>query len=136
MHTVDLSALTATGTYRLTQNVHGWLEADPEKPEEVCVEATVDATQVYTDQPQRDAHLRSAEFFDVEHHPTWTFVGSRIHQVSGTEFEVTGVLTVCGVTRPVTFDLTYLEPWDTLGGAEPRAQAVRRLRHHDAYRSA
>nr|WP_314245119.1 YceI family protein [Streptomyces sp. DSM 40907] len=75
--------------------------------------ATIDATQVYTGQPQRDAHLRSADFFDVEHHPTWTFVGSRIHQVSGTEFEVTGELTVRGVTRPVTFDVTYLGQWDT-----------------------
>ncbi|MFI8280539.1 YceI family protein [Streptomyces sp. NPDC085929] len=72
---------------------------------------------MYTGQPQRDAHLRSADFFDVEHHPTWTFVGSRIHQVSGTEFEVTGDLTVRGVTRPVTFDVTYLGQWNTrLGG--------------------
>ncbi|MFD9407222.1 YceI family protein [Streptomyces sp. NPDC059989] len=70
------------------KNVHGLLEVDPDEPEKARVEATVDATQVYTGQPQRDAHLRSADFFNVEHHPTWTFVGSRIHQVSGTEFEV------------------------------------------------
>ncbi|NUK37702.1 YceI family protein [Streptomyces lunaelactis] len=95
------------------KNVHGLLEVDPDKPEEARVEATVDATQVYTGQPQRDAHLRSADFFDVEHHPTWAFVGSRIHQVSATEFEVTGDLTVRGVTRPVTFDVTYLGQWDT-----------------------
>lgn len=68
---------------------------------------------MYTGQPQRDAHLRSADFFDVEHHPTWAFVGSRIHQVSATEFEVTGDLTVRGVTRSVTFDVTYLGRWDT-----------------------
>lgn len=86
---------------------------DPDKPEEARVEATVDATQVFTGQPQSDAHLRSADFFDVEHHPTWTFVGSRIQQVSGTEFEVTGDLTVRGVARPVTFDVTYLGQWDT-----------------------
>lgn len=95
------------------KNVHGVLEVDPDEPEKARVEATVDATQVYTGQPQRDAHLRSADFFDVEHHPTWTFAGSRVHQVSGTEFEVTGELTVRGVTCPVTFDVTYLGQWDT-----------------------
>ncbi|MCX4695403.1 YceI family protein [Streptomyces sp. NBC_01408] len=95
------------------KNVQGLLEVDPDKPEKARVEATVDATQVYTGQPDRDAHLRSADFFDVEHHPTWTFAGSRIHQVSGTEFEVTGELTVRGVTRSVTFDVTYLGQWDT-----------------------
>ncbi|MEU9374435.1 YceI family protein [Streptomyces sp. NPDC048255] len=95
------------------KNVHGVLEVDPDEPEKARVEATVDATQVYTGQPQRDAHLRSADFFDVERHPTWTFAGSRVHQVSGTEFEVTGELTVRGVTCPVTFDVTYLGQWDT-----------------------
>ncbi|MFB6520370.1 YceI family protein [Streptomyces sp. NPDC056401] len=95
------------------KNVRGSLEVDPDEPEKAHVEAAADATQVYTGQPQRDAHLRSADFFDVEHHPTGTFVGSRIHQVSGTEFEVTGDLTVRGVTRSVTFDVTYLGRWDT-----------------------
>ncbi|HEY5834066.1 YceI family protein [Streptomyces sp.] len=95
------------------KNVHGSLEVDPEEPEKARVEATIDATQVYTGQPERDAHLRSADFFDVEHHPTWTFVGSRVRQASGTEFEVTGNLTVRGVTRSATFDVTYLGQWDT-----------------------
>ncbi|MER6253299.1 YceI family protein [Streptomyces sp. NPDC001584] len=108
------------------KNVHGSLEVDPDRPEEARVEATIDATQVYTGQPQRDAHLRSADFFDVEHHPTWTFVGSRIHQVSGTEFEVTGDLTVRGVTRPVTFDVTYLGQWDTPWWEEGRDLGPRR----------
>jgi polyisoprenoid-binding protein YceI len=108
------------------KNVHGLLEVDPDEPEEARVEATVDATQVYTGQPQRDAHLRSADFFDVEHHPTWTFVGSRIHQVSGTEFEVTGDLTVRGVTRSVTFDVTYLGQWDTPWWEEGRDLGPRR----------
>jgi polyisoprenoid-binding protein YceI len=108
------------------KNVHGLLEVDPDEPEKAHVEATVDATQVYTGQPQRDAHLRSADFFDVEHHPSWTFVGSRIHQVSGTEFEVTGDLTVRGVTRPVTFDVTYLGQWDTPWWEEGRDLGPRR----------
>jgi polyisoprenoid-binding protein YceI len=95
------------------KNVHGFLEVDPDEPEQARVEATIDATQVYTGQTQRDAHLRSPDFFDVEHHPTWTFVGSRIRQMSSTEFLLTGDLTVRGVTQPVTLDVTYLGQWDT-----------------------
>nr|WP_237296915.1 YceI family protein [Streptomyces sp. 3211] len=70
---------------------------------------------MYTGQPQRNAHLRSADFFDVEHHPTWTFVGS-----------LTGDLTVRGVTRPVTFDVTYLGQWDTPWWEEGRDFGPRR----------
>ncbi|MFG2549801.1 YceI family protein [Streptomyces sp. NPDC048581] len=122
------------------KNVHGWLEVDLEEPEKARVEATVDATGVYTGQPQRDAHLRSADFFDVEQHPTWTFVGSRVHQLSATEFEVTGDLTVRGVTHPVRFDVTCLGQWDTPwweGGRDmgPRRRAgftaTTRINRHD-----
>ncbi|MEU3574041.1 YceI family protein [Kitasatospora sp. NPDC036755] len=95
------------------KNVQGFLEVDPDTPERARVEATIDATQVYTGSPERDAHLRSADFFDVEHHPTWKFVGSQVHQVSASGFEVTGQLTIRGVTRPVTFDVSYLGQWDT-----------------------
>ncbi|MFF3763679.1 YceI family protein [Streptomyces sp. NPDC001922] len=95
------------------KNVQGFVEVDPDEPEKARVEATIDATQVFTGQPQRDAHLRSADFFDVENHPAWTFVGSRVNQLSATEFAVTGDLTVRGTTRPVTFDVTYLGQWDT-----------------------
>ncbi|MGP3947229.1 YceI family protein [Streptomyces sp. 7N604] len=108
------------------KNVHGLLEVDPDEPEKARIEATIDATQVYTGQPERDAHLRSADFFDVEHHPTWTFVGSRTHQVSATEFEITGDLTVRGVTRPVTFDVTYLGQWDTPWWEDGRDLGTRR----------
>lgn len=95
------------------KNVHGVLEVDPEKPEEARVEARIDATHVYTGQPERDAHLRSADFFDVEHHPDWTFAGTDVRQVSAAEFEVTGDLTVRGVTRAVTLNVRYLGQWDT-----------------------
>ncbi|MET8631042.1 YceI family protein [Kitasatospora sp. NPDC004669] len=95
------------------KNVRGFLVVDPDAPEKAQVEATIDATQVYTGQPDRDTHLRSADFFDVEHYPTWTFTGSRIRQVSANDFEVTGDLTIRGSTRTVTFDVTYLGQWDT-----------------------
>ncbi|MBL1100317.1 YceI family protein [Streptomyces coffeae] len=95
------------------KNIEGFLEVDPEHPESARVEATIDATQVYTGQPQRDAHLRSADFFDVENHPTWTYSGTSVTQLSGTEFDVDGELTVRGVTRPVLLRVNYLGQWDT-----------------------
>ncbi|MFI6285851.1 YceI family protein [Streptomyces sp. NPDC051018] len=95
------------------KNIRGSLEVDPDEPEKARVEAAIDAARVYTGQPQRDDHLRSTDFFDVEHHPVWTFAGSGVRQVSANEFEVTGDLTVRGVTRSVTFEVTYLGQWDT-----------------------
>ncbi len=95
------------------KNIHGFVEFDPDDPEKAHVEATLDATGVYTGEPTRDTHLRSADFFDVEHHPTWRFAGTRVAQLSATEFELTGDLTVRGVTRPVMLNVTYLGQWDT-----------------------
>ncbi|MFH8789838.1 YceI family protein [Streptomyces roseoverticillatus] len=122
------------------KNVRGSLEVDPGDPENARVEAVVDATQVYTGQEQRDAHLRSADFFDCETHPEWTFTGTGVHQASATEFEVTGDLTIRGTTRPVTFQVTYLGQWDTPWwedgrDAGPRRRAgftaTTRLNRHD-----
>ncbi|MFC4464214.1 YceI family protein [Streptomyces xiangluensis] len=95
--------------------MHGWLQVDPDEPEKARVEATIDATQVYTGQPERDRHPRDSDFFDAEHQSTWTFVGSPVHQLRASEFEVPGSLTVRGVMHPVPFDVTHLGPrlWET-----------------------
>lgn len=95
------------------KNVRGRLEVDPDRPEGARIEAEIDATQVSTGQPERDAHLRSADFFDVEHHPTWRFTGTRVERTGASEFRVTGDLTVRGVTRPVDLDVVHLGQWDT-----------------------
>lgn len=62
---------------------------------------TIDATSIDTNQEQRDAHLRSADFFDVEQYPTLSFESTEIEQ-DGTEIEITGNFTMHGVTRSVT----------------------------------
>jgi polyisoprenoid-binding protein YceI len=108
------------------KNVHGSFEADPDHPDQARVEATLDATQVYTGQPERDAHLRSADFFDVEHHPTWTFAGTDVHRLGSTEYLLTGDLTVRGVTKPVTLEVTYRGQWDTPWWEEGRNLGPRR----------
>lgn len=72
------------------------------------VDATVDASTVDTGEPNRDNHIRSADFLDVEHYPTIDFTASGPVQTKGTHFTLTGNLTIRGVTKPVTLDAEYL----------------------------
>jgi polyisoprenoid-binding protein YceI len=65
------------------------------------VQVEIDASSLETGEPKRDGHLRSADFFDVEKFPKLTFRSTRIAR-AGSEFTVTGDLTMHGVTRPVT----------------------------------
>jgi polyisoprenoid-binding protein YceI len=67
------------------------------------VEASIDVSTVSTGDPQRDGHLKSADFFDVEKYPTMTFKSTKVAQKSEGEYAVTGDLTIHGVTRPATF---------------------------------
>ncbi|GAA2538197.1 YceI family protein [Pseudonocardia hydrocarbonoxydans] len=65
------------------------------------VQVEIDATSIDTANAQRDGHVRSADFFDVENHPTWSFTSTAVRQ-DGDDLAVDGELTVKGVTRPVT----------------------------------
>lgn len=86
----------------------------PENPLDVTIEASVDATSLDTKDEGRDAHLRSADFFDVESHPTLNFVSTGVRVEDG-DFLVDGDLTIRGITKPVTFDLEFngfgVDPW-------------------------
>ena len=68
------------------------------------VAATVDATSVDTGNAQRDGHIRTADFFEVETHPTWSFRSTAIRG-DDDEYALDGELTIKGVTKPVTFAL-------------------------------
>jgi polyisoprenoid-binding protein YceI len=68
------------------------------------VTATVDATSIDTGNAQRDGHLRSADFFEIESHPTWEFRSTTIRP-DGDDHILDGDLTIKGVTRPVSFAL-------------------------------
>jgi polyisoprenoid-binding protein YceI len=69
------------------------------------VEATIDASTINTREAQRDAHLKSADFFDVEQFPTLSFRSTRVKRSGEDELAVTGDLTIHGVTREVTFQV-------------------------------
>jgi polyisoprenoid-binding protein YceI len=80
------------------------------------IEATIDATSIHTRDPQRDAHLKSPDFFDVERFPTLSFVSTRVARAANGELAVTGDLTIHGVTRQVTFTVdgptaANKDPW-------------------------
>ena len=73
----------------------------------------IDARKVWTGEPDRDAHLRSADFFDVERHPTITFDGRFAVRTGADSFMAIANLTMRGVTQQVPLDITYLGQWDT-----------------------
>lgn len=78
----------------------------PENPLEAKVEASVDVTSVDTNDEGRDAHLRSADFFDTENFPTMEFVSTGT-RVDGGDLVVDGHLTIKGITQPVSFELDF-----------------------------
>lgn len=92
----------------------GTIVADETRIADSRVEATLQAASLDTRSEQRDAHLRSPDFLDVENYPEVTFKSTA---VSGTKssFKVTGDLTIRGVTRPITLDATFegegKDPW-------------------------
>jgi len=88
------------------QNVQGTVEMDDSNPANVKVDATIDATTIDTRQPKRDAHLKSADFFDVEKFPTITFKSKKSTKAGDGNYKVTGDLTMHGVTKEVVLDVT------------------------------
>jgi polyisoprenoid-binding protein YceI len=78
-----------------------------ENPTDSLVEITVRTASVTTGSEDRDNHLRSADFFDVENYPEMTFRSTNIRHVGEADFAVTGDLTIRGVTKPVEFTVTF-----------------------------
>ena len=72
------------------------------------VTAEIDAASVDTKQEQRDAHVRSADFLDVENHPELTFVSKSVKDVDGEEFVLVGDLSIRGTSREVELAVEYL----------------------------
>jgi polyisoprenoid-binding protein YceI len=77
-----------------------------EDPRDSSVEATIDVTAVDSGDPKRDEHLRSADFFDVEHHPQIVFESTGVEHLERGNYRVAGDLTMHGETHPVVFEVT------------------------------
>lgn len=87
--------------------VRGDLHIDEEQPANSWVVAEAEASSINTNNEQRDAHLRSGDFFEVEKYPLITFKSTKVEHIEGQEYRVTGDLTIHGVTKPVTFETEY-----------------------------
>ncbi len=84
--------------------VSGTVTGDLSKPETVVIDVTIDASSIDTGNENRDEHLRSADFFEVETYPTITFRSKQVEK-AGEWYRVTGDLTMHGVTRDVVLDV-------------------------------
>jgi polyisoprenoid-binding protein YceI len=111
-------------------NLKGTVVFDSENPANSSVNATIDVTTVTTREEQRDTHLKSADFFDVERFPTIAFVSSRV-EGSGGEYKVLGDLTIHGVTKPVILDVEgpapeAKDPWGNMKSGASGATKISR----------
>ena len=97
------------------------------------VEATIDAASIETRDPQRDAHLKSPDFFDVEKFSTLSFKSTRVSRIGEGELAVEGDLTIHGVTRKVTFNVegptpAAKDPW---GNTRVALSAITKINRKD-----
>jgi polyisoprenoid-binding protein YceI len=93
----------------------GNVELDESDLPRSVVEATIDASSIDTGSAQRDEHLRSADFFDVEHFPQIRFRSTGIEKVGGDRYRLIGELTIRDVSREIALDVEYggrgKDPW-------------------------
>ncbi|MBO0822009.1 MAG: YceI family protein [Nocardiopsaceae bacterium] len=103
-----------------------------EKPEDSSVTASIDANSVNTNNADRDDHIRGADFFEVEKHPSWTFASTAVRDLTADGFQLDGDLTIKGNTRPVTFDveLNGIGP-DAFGGTRIGFSATTTVNRRD-----
>ena len=93
----------------------GTIAFDAAAPEQSTVRFTIQAASIDTNQKDRDAHLRSADFFETDTYKTITFESTKIVKQSADTYAVTGNFTVRDVTREITLPVTFLgtakDPW-------------------------
>jgi polyisoprenoid-binding protein YceI len=119
---------TVRGGFNVFSGVVTIDHADPEKS---AAEVDIDTASINTGSEQRDAHLRSADFLDVENFPTMTFRSSGAERVDDDEYKLHGELVIKGIARPVTLDLEFqgssLDPFgNTRAGFEGKATINRK----------
>lgn len=88
------------------EKFEGQATVDGANPDNTTLEVFIDAASINTRNEDRDNHIRSADFFDVEKYPTWTFKGTG-YAIHGETVEVTGDLTIKDITRSVTIPMEY-----------------------------
>lgn len=121
---------TVRGTF---SNVKGTINLDDKDITKSTIEATLDATTVNTNEPKRDEHLRSPDFFDVAKYPTITFKSTKVAKAGKDKLNVTGDLTMHGVTKPVVLAVEGPTPEtkDAWGNVRRGATATTKIKRSD-----
>jgi polyisoprenoid-binding protein YceI len=108
------STLGFTVTHLLVSEVDGSFKAfdakitsSKEDLSDATFELTADATSIFTNNEQRDNHLKSPDFFDVAKYPTLTFKSKSFKKVDGKKYTLAGDLTIHGVTKAVELEVTF-----------------------------
>lgn len=125
-YTIDSKGMHASVHFKIQHLGYSWLKGrfndfsgdfsyDSANPEASKVSVTIDAASLDSNHAERDKHLRSDDFLDVEKYPTISFVSTSYQSTDATTGKLTGNLTLHGVTRPVTIDVTKIgegsDPW-------------------------
>lgn len=115
------------------QKLSGHVSYDPKRPESAHISAAIDVASISTREGQRDAHLRSPDFFDADKHPQITFESTSVRPVRGGELEVKGNLTIRGTTREIVLHVEgptaeHVDPW---GKVRVGAQATAKIRRSE-----
>jgi polyisoprenoid-binding protein YceI len=96
----------------------GTIYLDEAHPDKTSVDFTIQTASIDTNTPDRDAHLKSEDFFFAEKYPTITFKSTRVAKAGASDYSVTGTLTVRGVSREITLPVTSLgtakDPWGNM----------------------
>ena len=119
---------TVRGTFH---DVQGTIELDETDPTRSRGTFHVATASVDTNFGARDAHLRSADFFDADQYPTISFESTAVEAVKGNDYRVTGDLTIRDVTRPVTFDVELDGIVPGMSGARHAGLSARTKLHRD-----
>jgi polyisoprenoid-binding protein YceI len=88
---------------------------DGEDFSKAAISAMIDTSSIFTNEDNRDAHLKNADFFDVDNHKEMTFKGSSLNKIDNENFELTGMLSIKGISKEIKLDLEYggtsTDPW-------------------------
>ena len=113
-------------------NVDGTLVLDEANPAASAAQAVIKAASLATRTEQREAHLKSSDFLEVEKYPELRFVSTKVEPLGGDRYRVTGDLTIRDVTKPVVLDVTHegqsKDPW---GGERMGFSATTRIDRRD-----
>ncbi|MCB1059023.1 MAG: polyisoprenoid-binding protein [Calditrichaeota bacterium] len=133
------SSINFSTKHMLVSTVHGKFEDfdgtvsfDPKDLSTISTNFTVQMASVNTDNEKRDGHLKTGDFFDVEHFPTMTFVSKKAEQTGEGKAMLTGDLTIRGVTKEVTFDVEGFNqevksPWGTFNTGGTATTTINRF---------